>query len=112
MDVPVPLVVPVLTAHPTEVQRQSTQVAMQQIADLLERRDRMTLTAEEQQENDLALQRQVLTLWHTRLVRGERLRVIDEVKNVIGYFRSTFFTSPDSADLIASPDGSCPCETR
>lgn len=86
------LVIPVLTAHPTEVQRQSTQVAMQQIADLLERRDRMTLTAEEQQENDVALQRHVLTLWHTRLVRGERLRVLDEVKNGIGYFRSTFFT--------------------
>jgi phosphoenolpyruvate carboxylase len=34
----------------------------------------------------------VLTLWHTRLVRGERLRVLDEVKNGIGYFRSTFFT--------------------
>ncbi len=86
------LVVPVLTAHPTEVQRQSTQVAMQQIADLLEQRDRQQLTPEEQTENDLALQRQVLTLWHTRLVRGERLRVLDEVKNGITYFRSTFFT--------------------
>ncbi|AMW06201.1 phosphoenolpyruvate carboxylase [Gemmatimonas phototrophica] len=86
------LIAPVLTAHPTEVQRQSTQVAMQQVADLLERRDRMVLTAEEQAESDIALQRQVLTLWHTRLVRGERLRVIDEVKNGIGYYRSTFFT--------------------
>ncbi len=86
------LVVPVLTAHPTEVQRQSTQVAMQQIADLLEQRDRQQLAPEEQAENDLALQRHVLTLWHTRLVRGERLRVIDEVKNGIAYFRSTFFT--------------------
>ena len=86
------LVSPVLTAHPTEVQRQSTQVAMQRIADLLERRDRMTLTPEEVQETETALQRHVLTLWHTRLVRGERLRVIDEVKNGIGYYRSTFFT--------------------
>ena len=86
------LVVPVLTAHPTEVQRQSTQVAMQQIADLLERRDRQQLTPEEQRENDLALQQHVLTLWHTRLVRRERLRVLDEVKNGITYFRSTFFT--------------------
>ena len=86
------LVVPVLTAHPTEVQRQSTQVALQEIAELLERRDRVALTAEERHENDLALQRQVLTLWYTRLVRGERLRVLDEVKNGIGYYRSTFFT--------------------
>jgi phosphoenolpyruvate carboxylase len=83
---------PVLTAHPTEVQRQSTQVAMQQIADLLERRDRQQLTPEEQAETDTQLTRHVLTLWHTRLVRSERLRVLDEVKNGIGYFRSTFFT--------------------
>ena len=86
------LVVPVLTAHPTEVQRQSTQVAMQEIADLLEQRDRLQLTPEEQADNELALQRHVLTLWHTRLVRGERLRVLDEVKNGVAYFRSTFFT--------------------
>lgn len=86
------LVSPVLTAHPTEVQRQSTQVAMQQIADLLERRDRLVLTHEERAETDTALQQHVLTLWHTRLVRGERLRVVDEVKNGIGYYRSTFFT--------------------
>jgi phosphoenolpyruvate carboxylase len=85
-------IVPVLTAHPTEVQRQSTQVAMQQIAELLERRDRLQFTPEEQEENDVALQQHVLTLWHTRLVRGERLRVVDEVKNGVGYFRSTFFT--------------------
>ncbi|MBY0491704.1 MAG: phosphoenolpyruvate carboxylase [Gemmatimonadaceae bacterium] len=83
---------PVLTAHPTEVQRQSTQVAMQQIADLLERRDRQQLTPEEQADTDEQLTRHVLTLWHTRLVRSERLRVLDEVKNGIGYFRSTFFT--------------------
>ena len=86
------LIAPVLTAHPTEVQRQSTQVAMQHIATLLEQRDRLALTPEEQAEHDLALQRHVLTLWHTRLVRGERLRVLDEVKNGIAYFRSTFFT--------------------
>ena len=86
------LVAPVLTAHPTEVQRQSTQVGMQQIAALLEQRDRQQLTPDEQRENELALQAQVLTLWHTRLVRGERLRVLDEVKNGVSYFRSTFFT--------------------
>jgi phosphoenolpyruvate carboxylase len=86
------LVSPVLTAHPTEVQRQSTQVAMQQIADLLDARDRMTLTPEEHEENERQLTRLVLTLWHTRLVRADRLRVIDEVKNGIGYYRSTFFT--------------------
>lgn len=86
------LVSPVLTAHPTEVQRQSTLKALQQIAALLEQRDRMALTPDERVDTEAELTRQVLTLWQTRLVRGERLRVIDEVKNGVAYFRSTFFT--------------------
>ncbi len=86
------LVSPVLTAHPTEVQRQSTLQALQEIAALLEQRDRVALTPEERADSDAALTRHVLTLWHTRLVRGERLRVLDEVKNGIAYFQSTFFT--------------------
>ena len=83
---------PVLTAHPTEVQRQSIQRAMQAIADLMERRDRMALTPEEQSDDGARLSQLVLTLWNTRMVRPSRLRVIDEVKNGINYFNSTFFT--------------------
>ena len=99
------LVSPVLTAHPTEVQRQSTQHALQQIAGVLERRDRQTLTPYEQLEGDETLKQVVLTLWHTRMVRSERLRVIDEVKNGINYFRTTFLTElprlhGDTEDLL------------
>lgn len=99
------LVSPVLTAHPTEVQRQSTQHALQQIAELLDRRDRMALTPDEQRDADETLKQVVLTLWHTRMVRSERLRVIDEVKNGINYFHSTFFTElprlhGDTEDLL------------
>ncbi len=83
---------PVLTAHPTEVQRQSTQRAMQAISELLERGDRMVLTPDEAQQSDDALVRLVLTLWHTRMVRPNRLQVIDEVKNGIHYFQHTFLT--------------------
>jgi len=86
------VVSPVLTAHPTEVQRQSTQHALHAIAELLKRRDRITLTPDEQRSADNSLAQLVLTLWHTRMVRSERLRVIDEVKNGINYFHSTFFT--------------------
>jgi phosphoenolpyruvate carboxylase len=99
------LVSPVLTAHPTEVQRQSTQHALQQIADLLDRRDRQTLTPDEQRDADATLKQVVQTLWYTRMVRSERLRVLDEVKNGINYFRSTFFTElprlhGDTEDLL------------
>ena len=81
---------PVLTAHPTEVQRRSIQHAMQAITTLLDRRDRVELTPDEQAEDDRQLVQLVLTLWNTRMVRPNRLRVIDEVKNGINYFNTTF----------------------
>ena len=84
-------ITPVLTAHPTEVQRQSIQRAMQSIAVLLDRQDRAR-TPDEQTEDNRELQQIVLTLWNTRMVRPSRLQVIDEVKNGIHYFNSTFLT--------------------
>ncbi len=82
---------PVLTAHPTEVLRQSTQRGLHAVAGLLDRRDRVALTPTERTAIDDELSQLVLTLWHTRLVRPTRLRVIDEVKNGVNYFHSTFF---------------------
>ena len=86
------LVSPVLTAHPTEVRRQSTQRVLQAIAEWLEHRDRTALTPAEQEAADAALDAHVLTMWFTRMVRPTRLRVIDEVKNGIHHFTSTFLT--------------------
>ena len=85
------LISPVLTAHPTEVQRQSTLQSQREIERLLDLRDRQQLTPEEQAENDAGLAAAVLTLWQTRMLRPLRLKVIDEVKSGIGYFTSTFF---------------------
>ena len=85
-------IAPVLTAHPTEVQRQSIQRAMQSIAALLDRQERIERTPDEQNEDNRELQQLVLTLWNTRMVRPSRLQVIDEVKNGIHYFNSTFLT--------------------
>ena len=85
------LVAPVLTAHPTEVQRQSLIRNHRELACLLERRERQQLTPEEQAENDQALANAILTLWQSRMLRPVRLKVIDEVKNGISYFTETFF---------------------
>ncbi len=85
------LVAPVLTAHPTEVQRQSLLRNHQAIAALLEARERLTLTPEEQADNEDALANAILTLWQSRMLRPVRLQVIDEVKNGIRYFEETFF---------------------
>ena len=84
------LISPVLTAHPTEVQRKSILNCQADIARLLDQRDRVQLTPDERMENDDALRRAVLTLWQTRMLRPARLSVVDEVANGLSYFTGTF----------------------
>jgi phosphoenolpyruvate carboxylase len=86
------MVVPVLTAHPTEVRRKSTIDREMEVANLLAERDRLSLTAVEVAANEAALRRAVLTLWQTNLLRRTRLRVIDEVANGLSYYDYTFLS--------------------
>jgi len=81
---------PVLTAHPTEVRRKSSIDREMDIARLLDERDRVQFTPEELAANRKALRRAVLTLWQTSILRGTRLRVIDEVANGLAYYDHTF----------------------
>ena len=83
-------IVPVLTAHPTEVRRKSTIDREREIADLLARRDRAKLTPEEDAELHEAMSRAVLTLWQTSILRRNRLKVVDEVMNGLSYYDYTF----------------------
>ncbi len=83
---------PVLTAHPTEISRKSILNCQQTIAALLEQRDRQHLTPEELAENQESLERAVLTLWQTRMLRPSKLSVLDEVENGLSFFRRTFLT--------------------
>ncbi len=85
------LVAPVLTAHPTEVQRQSLIRNHRDLAHLLDQRERQRMTPDEEAENDLGLANAILTLWQSRMLRPVRLKVLDEVKNGITYFKETFF---------------------
>ncbi|HEY4170711.1 MAG TPA: phosphoenolpyruvate carboxylase [Reyranella sp.] len=87
------LCVPVLTAHPTEVRRQSIIDREMEIARLLDARDRVHFTPEELAANRRALRRNVLTLWQTSLVRHSRLRVLDEVGNGLAYYDHTFLAA-------------------
>src|SRR5256714_8809014 len=75
------LVSPVLTAHPTEVRRKSTIDREMEIAELLNRRERVQLTPEEFEASNEQLRRAVLTLWQTNLLRPTKLTVLDEVAN-------------------------------
>jgi len=86
------LVSPVLTAHPTEVQRRSILDCEREIARLLQWRDRVALIPEETREFHEGLYRQVLSLWQTAMLRTTRLRVLDEIDNGLAYYRYTFLT--------------------
>ncbi|MDP1907297.1 MAG: phosphoenolpyruvate carboxylase, partial [Hyphomicrobium sp.] len=81
---------PVLTAHPTEVQRKSILDCQWKIARLLDERDRTELSPEEQAEHDEALRRAVLRLWQTRMLRRAKLSVMDEVANALSFYDMTF----------------------
>ena len=83
---------PVLTAHPTEVQRKSILDCQLIITSLLSDRDRIDMTPEELADNEEALRRFVLILWHTRMLRTAKLTVPDEVKNGLSFYRYTFLS--------------------
>ncbi len=98
------LVSPVLTAHPTEVQRKSILDAERDIAHLLAARDdirmraaaagstRDALTPRELAANEAQLRARVLQLWQTRLLRLTKLTVADEIENALSYYQATFLT--------------------
>ena len=83
------LISPVLTAHPTEVQRKSILDAEREIARLLAERDH-PLTPKELAHNTRLLHACVATLWQTRMLRYSKLTVADEIENALSYYRITF----------------------
>jgi len=80
---------PVLTAHPTEVQRKSTLDAERAIAGLLTERDALS-GARDKARNEAMLRARIAQLWQTRLLRDTTLTVGDEIDNAIGYYEATF----------------------
>jgi phosphoenolpyruvate carboxylase len=83
---------PVLTAHPTEVQRRSTLDREVTIARLLAERDRFAHTADETARNERSLRREIVTLWQTRMLRLVKPTVADEIENALTYYRHTFLS--------------------
>nr|WP_315397891.1 phosphoenolpyruvate carboxylase [uncultured Duganella sp.] len=83
------LIAPVLTAHPTEVQRKSILDAEHDIARLLAERD-LPLTPKEKSANMHLLRARIATLWQTRMLRYTKLTVADEIENALSYYRITF----------------------
>ncbi len=80
---------PVLTAHPTEVQRKSILDAERAIAELVEQREALH-TEREAAENEALIRARVTQIWQTRMLRTAKLTVADEIENALSYYRSTF----------------------
>ena len=93
---------PVLTAHPTEVQRKSILDAERGIAQLITSRDEIrqrqqlfagqkdALTPLELVDNEHQLRTRVTQIWQTRLLRFSKLTVADEIENALSYYEATF----------------------
>jgi len=80
---------PVLTAHPTEVQRKSILDAERAIAELIGLRDELHTQAQ-RDDNEEQLRARVTQLWQTRMLRYTKLTVADEIENALSYYQSTF----------------------
>jgi len=79
---------PVLTAHPTEVQRKAILDAERAIAQLLAVREH--LLPRELADNEGQIRARVTQLWQTRLLRFTKLTVADEIENALTYYEATF----------------------
>jgi phosphoenolpyruvate carboxylase len=84
------LVVPVLTAHPTEVMRKSMLDHRNRIAELMLQRDTGSLETPNGDVIEQAIVRQIALLWQTRPLRRERIKVADEVEIALSYLRDIF----------------------
>src|SRR6185295_1843009 len=80
---------PVLTAHPTEVQRKSILDAERAIAQLVEQRDQLT-TERDLADNQALIRARVTQLWQTRMLRYAKLTVADEIETALSYYQTTF----------------------
>ncbi|WP_085315879.1 phosphoenolpyruvate carboxylase [Derxia lacustris] len=80
---------PVLTAHPTEVQRKSILDTEHAIAELVQERDRLRAPYDIAR-NETQLHQRITQLWQTRMLRYTKLTVADEIENALSYYGLTF----------------------
>jgi phosphoenolpyruvate carboxylase len=85
-------VAPVITAHPSEVRRKSVLDRQAAIADALAALQSATDPAARGLAEE-TLAREVSLFWRTRLLRGVRIAVSDEIENAIFYFERSFLTA-------------------
>ncbi len=84
-------VIPVFTAHPTEITRRTTLLKRGRIAAELARLDELPLSSADASEHEATLLSEITALWQTDEVRLNRPTVDDEIRSGIRYFNLTLF---------------------
>ena len=96
-------VIPVFTAHPTEVARQTVLLKRRRIARELERLDQLPLPDELAETCEKSIRAEVTSLWQTDEVRLAKPTVDDEIRMGLRHFRLTLFqTLPRIYEEIVS----------
>lgn len=87
------LIVPVFTAHPTEVARRTVMTKRRRIGDYLARLDRIPVPEQEMARLEDAIRAEITSLWQTDEVRSRRPTVYDEVKMGLDYYDVSIFAT-------------------
>jgi phosphoenolpyruvate carboxylase len=86
-------VIPVFTAHPTEVARRTVLFKRRRIARELERLDQLPLTDERAARCEAAIAAEINALWQTDEVHRRRPTVADEIKMGLDYYDACLIDS-------------------
>jgi phosphoenolpyruvate carboxylase len=86
-------VVPVFTAHPTEVARRTILIKRRRIAKCLELLDRLPLSSSEAMEMENAIAAEITALWQTDEVRVQKPQVTDEIRMGLDHYPMSIFES-------------------
>jgi phosphoenolpyruvate carboxylase len=86
-------ILPVLTAHPTEVRRRTVLLALRRIYALVDGLDDARLTPAGDAEIRRRLREEITVLWRTADLRLERPTPLDEVRSAMVFFDATLFTT-------------------
>ncbi len=87
------LIVPVFTAHPTEVARRSVMFKRRRIGEFLAALDRMPLPEQDLARLEEQIRAEITSLWQTDEVRSQRPTVYDEVKMGLDYYDVAIFAT-------------------
>jgi phosphoenolpyruvate carboxylase len=86
-------VVPVFTAHPTEVARRTVLLKRRQIARQLELLDALPLPAADARAHENVIAAEITSLWQTDEVRVQKPQVTDEIRMGLDHYPTSIFES-------------------